>query len=123
MKLLRNNKIMQKLLKEWKSRLDLTDWFIKVNENVSPNDMQSQDACGECIGDTVHKTAIINIMDEKDYGDRVIPFDKEKTLVHELLHCKFAMIDDSGNDIVDRYIHQLIEDLAKALVKAKREGR
>ena len=114
---------MQKLLKEWQPRLDLTDWIIKVNENVSPNDMQSQDACGECIGDTVHKTAIINIMDEKDYGDRVIPFDKEKTLVHELLHCKFAMIDDSGNDIFDRYIHQLIEDLAKALVKAKREGR
>ena len=114
---------MQKLLKEWQPRLDLTDWIIKVNENVSPNDMQSQDACGECIGDMVHKTAIINIMDEKDYGDRVIPFDKEKTLVHELLHCKFAMIDDSGNDIFDRYIHQLIEDLAKALVKAKREGR
>ena len=114
---------MQKLLKEWQSRLDLTDWVIKVNENVSPNDMQSQDACGECIGDTVHKTAIINIMDEIDYGERVIPFDKEKTLVHELLHCKFAMIDDSGNDVVDRYIHQLIEDLAKALVKAKIEGR
>jgi hypothetical protein len=123
MKLLSNDKIMQKLLKEWQSRLDLTDWVIKVKENVSPNDMQSQDSCGDCIGDTVHKTAIINIMDEKDYGKRVIPFDKEKTLVHELLHCKFAMIDDSGNDIVDRYIHQLIEDLAKALVKAKREGR
>jgi hypothetical protein len=49
-----------------------------------------------------------------------LPFDKEKTLVHELLHCKFAIIDYSGNEIVDRLIHQLIEDRAKSLVKAKR---
>lgn len=114
---------MEKLLKEWQARLDLNDWVIKLNENVSPNDMQSQDACGECIGDTVHKTAIINIMNEKDYGERIIPFDMEKTLVHELLHCKFAIIDDSGNDVVDRCIHQLVEDLAKALIKAKRERK
>ena len=83
--------------------------------------MHDQNACGECTWDYIHKCAVINILNPKDYGERVVPFDKEKTLVHELLHCKFAMIDNSGNDIVDRHIHQLVEDLAKALVKANRE--
>ena len=111
---------MKKMLKLWKNRLGLGDWKIKLNENVSPNDLISQNAFGECTYDTVHKVAEISIASEKDCQGRLVNFDKEKTLVHELLHCKFAIIDDSGNDIVDRFIHQLIEDLAKALIKTHR---
>jgi hypothetical protein len=110
------------LLAEWKSRLGLGDWEIVVNENVSPYDMQTLGVAGECIWDEVHKAATINICDEKDYGKRVLPFDKEKTLVHELLHIKFCMIEGE-NETANRLCHQLIEDLAKALVKAKRAER
>lgn len=110
----------QDLLIEWKQRLELNDWTIKLNDNVSPNDMQLQGVSGECAWDEIHKAATINIIDYKDYGDRILPFDKEKTLVHELLHIKFCMIDNSGNELFDKMLHQLIEDMAKVLVKAKR---
>ena len=110
------------LLAEWKSRLGLSDWEIVVNENVSPYNMETLGVAGECIWDEVHKAATINLCDERDYGDRVLPFDKEKTLVHELLHIKFCMIEGE-NETVNCLTHQLIEDLAKALVKAKRAER
>ena len=111
------------LMGEWKSILDLDDWTIKLNEDVSPNDMHLQGVAGECIWDEIHKAATINIINEKDYGDRILPFNKEKTLVHELLHIKFCMIDNSGNELFDKMLHQLIEDMAKALIRTKRENK
>ena len=83
--------------------------------------MQLSHVSGECVWDEVHKAATINIINEKDYGDRILPFDKEKTLVHELLHIKFCMIDNSGNELYNKLLHQLIEDVAKALVRAERK--
>lgn len=109
------------LLNKWQKILDLEDWVIRLNEDVSPNDMQLQGVAGECVWDEIHKAATINIINEKDYGDRILPFDKEKTLVHELLHIKFCMIDNSGNELFDKLLHQLIEDMAKALVRAERK--
>lgn len=114
---------MQKLLKEWQERLSLNDWVIVLNDDCPVCDFNIPNCAGECEWDLVHKSAVIRLISESEYGERILPFDKEKTLVHELLHCKFAMIDDSGNDIVDRYIHQLIEDLAKSLVNAKRSNK
>ena len=108
------------ILEKWQARLDLKDWTIKLRENVSPNDMQIPGVAGECTWDEIHKAATINIGNEKDYGNRIVPFDKEKTLVHELLHIKFCMVDNSGNELFDKLLHQLIEDLAKALIKAER---
>ena len=113
-------KSLTELLTEWKQRLDLSDWTIVVNENVSPYSMKTYGVAGECIWDEVHKAATINIGDEKDYGDRILPFDKEKTLVHELLEIKFCLFRNGESDLHDKLIHQLIEDMAKALVRAKR---
>ena len=45
-----------------------------------------------------------------------VDFEDRKTLVHELLHLKFCLLGDSGNDLQDRYVHQLIDDLARAFV-------
>ena len=108
------------LLDKWQKRLGLDDWTICLNVDVSPNDMQIQGVAGECVWDEIHRAATINIINEKDYGNRILPFDKEKTLVHELLHIKFCMIDNSGNELYDKLLHQLIEDMAKALVSAGR---
>ena len=113
---------MNKLLKEWQKRLDLTDWDIILKEDCRVCDFTLQDCAGECEYDLTHKIAVIRLIKESEYGERITSYDKEKTLVHELLHCKFALIDNSGNDIVDRYIHQLINDLAKAFVDAKRKN-
>lgn len=111
---------MQELLKEWKERLGLQDWYIELVDNCSLNDMVLKDCAGETEWQEVGKCAVIRIISKKDYGSRILPFDKEKTLVHELLHCKFCLLGESGNDLQDRIQHQLIDDIAKALVNAKR---
>ena len=110
------------LLGKWQSLLQLNEWVITLNDNVSPNDMQLQNVAGECIWDDVHKCATINLIDEKDYGDRLLPYDKEKTLVHELLHIKFCMFDGVGDELFNRLLHQLIEDMAKSLIRAERRA-
>ena len=46
-------------------------------------------------------------------------------MVHELLHIKFGIFDINTTDyagcVVDELRHQLIDDLARALVMAKRK--
>ena len=112
---------MQDLLKEWQHRLGLDDWYIILRENCSPNDMVLQSVSGECEKDEVHKCAVIRIISKKDYGDRILPFDKEKVLIHELMHLKFWLIENTENEMQNRIVHQLINDMAKALVDAKKE--
>ena len=109
---------MKELLHEWINRLKLNDWVIELQTDCTQDDM------GECCGLTnwqeVNKSAIIKIIDPKFYGERIIPFDAEKTLVHELLHLKTCLISDTENELQERVMHQLIEELAKAFVDAKR---
>lgn len=69
----------------------------------------------ECI-----KTARIEIIDPQYYGERIVPFDFEKTLVHELLHLKTCLVSDMVDEFQARYMHQMIDDLARAFVDAKR---
>jgi hypothetical protein len=114
--------IVEKLVNSWKSVLGISDWFVVVKDNCCASEFNSQDCAGECEWDIVHKCAVIRLLREEEYGDRIIPYDKEKILVHELLHIKFAIIDNSGNGVVDNIIHQIIEDMAKALVHIKRQG-
>lgn len=113
-------KNLQKKLIYWQNILDLNDWNIVLYENCSPNDMRLSCVAGENEFDEVHKSSVIRIIGEKDYGDRVLPFDSEKTLVHELLHIKFSFLDNSGNELQDRILHQIIDSMAKALVEAKK---
>lgn len=111
---------MEKLLEQWKSILGLNDWNIVLEDGCSPYIMNLQNVAGETDFDELHKCAVIRIISEKDYGDRIIPFDKEKTLIHELLHIKFWFLDQSESIIQNRLVHQLIDDIARALVNAKR---
>lgn len=111
---------MNKLLKEWQNTLGLQDWQIVLETDCSPNDMELKDVQGETNYDEVNKCAIIRIINEKDYGKRILPFDKEKVLVHELLHIKFWLIQETENHTQNRLVHQLIDDMARALVSAKR---
>ena len=82
--------------------------------------MTLQNCAGETEWTESIKSARISILGEQYYGQRIVPFDAEKTLVHELLHLKFVLLGQSGNDFQDRYVHQLIDDLARAFVDAER---
>lgn len=113
---------MKKLLDEWVMRLGLQDWTIALKENCHPNDM-ALDAVAGCTEWTESiRSARIQILDAKFYGDRIKPFDPEKTLVHELLHLKTSLVSDNVEPLQARVMHQLIDDLARALVDAKRSG-
>jgi hypothetical protein len=115
------NEDAKELLNEWQIRLGLTDWRIKLSVNCEPHEMEME-SVGCTSWQEVSKTAHIYIIDKKYYGDRVVPFDFEKTLVHELLHLKTCLLFDTGNELQDRIAHQLIDDLARAFVDVK-EGR
>ena len=113
-----------KLFNEWKERLGLHDWRIKFYDNVKPEDMDMKNADGVSKYYEDLKIAKIQIVDPKYREEELFPFDFEETLVHELLHCKLALIDETGDEenLQSRVVHQLIDDLAKALVAAKRSG-
>ena len=108
-----------KLLKEWQNRLGLQDWDIVMLTNCKPEEMAMSDSAGCTTYTEVIKCARIEIADPQYYGERIRPFDFEKTLVHELLHLKLCLIGDNVPDLQERIVHQLIDDLARAFVDAK----
>ena len=110
---------MKKLLKLWQSILGLTDWVIELRDNCNPEDFILQNVHGECEYNEIQKCAIIRLLDEKHYGKQMLSYNKEKTLLHELLHIKLSFLQNSGNEMQERIVHQLIDDLAKSFVKAK----
>ncbi len=108
------------LLEEWTKRLGLQDWVIRVNDNCKPEDMAVEDSDGCSEWSESIKCARIDILGEEYYGERIRPYDFERILVHELLHLKTSLISSEVPDLQERYTHQLIDDLARALVNAKR---
>lgn len=108
----------QKLLNKWRHILGLQEWRIKLVYNAIPDDMQLRDVDGEAVWTECRKTAVIRILREDCYGERITPYNFEKILIHELLHLKFCLLGESGNDLQDRYVHQIIDDLARAFVVA-----
>ena len=98
----------------------MQDWRIVLNVGCEPDDMYVEDSSGSVSWQESTKTACINILDPKYYGQRVAPFDFERTLVHELLHLKFCMMYKKDGSLRERLVHVLIDDIARALVDAKR---
>lgn len=113
----------QHLLREWQKRLGLQDWRLKLYPCCKPDEMATEDVVGATTWTESNKTARIDILDPQYYGSRIVPFDFEKTLVHELLHLKTSLVSSNVDDLQERITHQLIDDLARAFVDAKRSGR
>jgi hypothetical protein len=112
----------KRLLAEWQERLGLQDWRIKLKPKCRPEEMELENVAGCTAWSESGKTARIEIIDPKYYGKRVVPFDWEKTLVHELLHLKTCLVSDGVGELQERVMHQMIDDLARAFVSAKRCG-
>ena len=110
------------LCDEWNQRLGLSDWAIVVRPNCKPEDMSEQDVSGSTTYNEVCKAAMMELIDPQYYGERIIPLDLEKTIVHEMLHLKLALVADHVGEMQERYMHQIIDDLARAFVDAKRKG-
>ena len=99
----------QKLLMEWQNRLGLQDWRIKLIPNCKPEEMELEGCAGCTDWSESIKTARIEIINPQYYGERIVPFDFEKTLVSDMV-----------DEFQARYMHQMIDDLARAFVDAKR---
>lgn len=109
-------------MKEWQKRLSMQDWRIVLKTNCKADEMELVDSSGCVAWQESTKTAMIQIVDPAEYGDRVVPFDFEKTLVHELMHLKMCMLYDEKDTLQERIVHQTLDDISRALVDAKRAG-
>ena len=107
----------QELLEKWKRRLGLHDWTIKLCVNCKPEEMTMSNVAGCTEWSEPVKTARIEIIDPEYYGERIVPFNFEKTLIHELLHLKMSFWCQNEDNVEDRVMHQIIDDLARAFVE------
>lgn len=105
------------LLEKWKRKLCLQEWRIKLLTRLRPEEMTMDDVAGCTEWSEAIKTARIEIINPACYGDRIVPFNFEKTLVHELLHLKFSFWCQDEYSVADRLMHQYIDDLARALTE------
>ena len=114
------------LLMEWMTRLGLQDWSIAMETGCSPCDMAIVGTLGCTSWEESTKSAVIQIVDpEKIDRDKLVrDFDFEEVLVHELLHLKTCLLNskDEEEDLGDRILHQIVEDLARAMVALKKEN-
>lgn len=114
------------LYEKWIRILRLQDWEIVLKTNVDPAKMAAKDSAGCATFDYVSKRAVIEIADPQKYENGMPDFimDWEQVLVHELMHLKLALVDDYGDEesVKSAVVHQLVDELAKSLVAAYREG-
>lgn len=72
------------LLEKWKRKLCLQEWRIKLLTHLHPEEMMVRNTTGCTEWSEAIKTARIEIINPACYGDRIVPFDFEKTLVQEV---------------------------------------
>lgn len=107
------------LFEKWRKILHLEAWDIRFQWRVRVDAMKRPGlGCTEFQHAT--REAIIKMLDPVDFENDLFEYDYEKTLVHELLHLKFADLDDSGDPLRDKLTHQMIDDLARAMVETAR---
>lgn len=107
----------QRLLEKWQKKLCLQEWRIKLVTHLRPEEMTVSNVAGCTDWSESIKTARIEIINPAFYGDRIVPFSFEKTLIHELLHLKFSFWCQDEYSVADRLMHQYIDDLARAFTE------
>lgn len=112
------------LFEKWVRILRLGDWDIRFHWRVHPAEMAEKDSAGCSSYNWVCKQAVIEIADPEKYKMDMpgFEFDYEQILVHELMHLKMSLVDDPDDKMVGAVVHQLVDELAKSLVAARREG-
>jgi hypothetical protein len=110
------------LLREWKQRLGLNGWRIDASLACCPSSIEEPYMSGWAEWHPSVKLGEIKVLAEK-FAECPDEFDFEKTLVHELLHLKFGIFYDNSQGIAQDLLHQTIDELAFALVDAKRRDK
>ena len=112
-----------KLLKEWQNTLGLNDWTITMDlldlEEVGNGKAYQETEYEESV-----KAAVIHVAHYEqlaDYNKKLFNF--ERTLIHELLHIKFCLLDDEKNSLQSRVLHQIVDDLSKSFYITKYKNK
>ena len=115
-----NDKELNDCLKEWQERLFLGDWIIKACL-VDANELPENAGYNNWIFEKqVSFIQIARLTD--DAKTRMTKVFQEVTLVHELLHLKFGLVENADSyegKFVEIHEHQLVEQMARSLIMAK----
>lgn len=118
---------LEKKLREWQHILFLDSWLILAHitdEIVDANGDKVEDAAGFNTFVFESSQSSIQILSKQSYEDNgnLYKHCMEKDLVHELLHCKYAWMQNGGSyegTYLEAKEHQLLEEMAKSLIMAK----
>ena len=114
------NEQAQDLCEKWQSALRLGGWDIDA-QVVRRADLSDQTNNAEIRYSIPHSQAVLSLLDPEDYdGDG--PQDHEVSIVHELLHLRFAGLDPriKGDAMADMVLEQAICTCALVMVQLKR---
>ena len=120
-----SNEQFQESLKYWQDKLFLNHWIIKAI--LVPKDIVQEDGTVlEGRNHVIPQSITSYIEVSQDYTDEERMVEKhceELTLVHELLHCKYAMLSDTEPTIesVSYEIseHAKLHEMARTLLMVK----
>ena len=105
----------------WQRALRLQDWEVKLT--VSRRSQFTMPRCQGVI-DWVLPTrqAYITLLDPRDFPGTPFMHDIEVTLVHELLHLYVAPFHADEDTLADHAQEQMIDALAQALVRLRKQA-
>ena len=110
---------LKSALAEWQKRLRLDAWDVRIGIHRERT-FDGGGRSGEISYSIESGKAVIKLLDPVDYPDEDFPQDMEATLVHELLHLKFAAFTPQDDTLEHRLFEQTVESMANLLVALKR---
>lgn len=119
-----NQEQLYVLLDEWVDRLCLQEWDITVGI-YRERDFYHTGSVGENTFNISSAKSTIRIIDPCDYPENTkFPQDMETTLVHELLHLKFAAFEPADEKSLQHAMwERTLQVIARTLVTMKYEKR
>lgn len=116
-----NREEADKCLAEWKARLFLSDWNIKLFFDTHLDDNNS--GLSEVIWTLSCGKITMLCKGELEKEDYISKQPQEQILIHELLHFKYLIVENRNATIEDVHYsenqHQLLEQMAKSLYMTK----
>lgn len=120
-----DEKQLQECIEEYQKILFLQDWIIQGALVKSPlSDGENNECAGTINLVFSNQSALIRVVKpDEDTFNGTYKFCAEKTVIHELLHCKYNWLSKDSTSHEAAYYdvkeHQLLEQMAKSLLLAR----
>lgn len=119
-----NQATLNRFLTRWQKLLRLQDWDIIIRP-VHRKDLNNSSAMAECDYKYGIREAVIRVAFPGENNEDEHPYDLEQTIVHELLHIHFGLVNEGSqglnvNDTQKWLFERAIDSLAKSFVEVDR---